>query len=167
MLIIESFPPIAAANCHTLILGSMPGVMSLAAHQYYAHPRNAFWPIVTEILAIDPNSDYATKTKKLAEMSIALWDVLKSCVREGSLDAAIEPASIIANDIPMFLNEHRTIRRIAFNGGTAAKLFRRHVQPLLDTDKNHIEYLALPSTSPAHASMRHAEKLRAWQAIKM
>jgi double-stranded uracil-DNA glycosylase len=164
MLVIESFPAIAAADCHTLILGTMPGAVSLAQHRYYAHPRNAFWPIVTELLALDANSDYTAKTAALAARGFALWDVLKACVRVGSLDAAIEHDSIVPNDIAGFLSMHRSVRRICFNGATAAKLFRRHIQPTL-TDP--IDYLPLPSTSPAHAGMSYERKLQAWRAIAM
>jgi hypoxanthine-DNA glycosylase len=165
MLAVESFSYIANADCHTLILGTMPGKISLAQQQYYAHPRNAFWPIIGELFDIDSRADYAERTAQLVAANIALWDVLQSCVREGSLDAAIETASVVPNDIVTFLKSHRSIRRIGFNGATAAKLFRRHIQPLLGSDVNHIEYLALPSTSPAHAGMPYSEKLRAWRII--
>jgi TDG/mug DNA glycosylase family protein len=165
MLAIESFPYIANTDCHTLILGTMPGKISLAQQRYYAHPRNAFWPIIGALFDIDPHSDYSHRTVQLAAKNIAVWDVLQSCVRAGSLDAAIETTSIVPNDIAAFLNTHRAVQRICFNGATAAKLFRRHVQPLLGSGVNHIEYLALPSTSPAHAGMRYEEKLRAWRVI--
>lgn len=166
MSVVESFPYIAGADCHTLILGTMPGAVSLAQQQYYAHPRNAFWPIIGEIFGIDPRSDYANRIAQLAAKNIAVWDVLQACIRKGSLDAAIEPASIVANDFAAFLTEHRSIQRICFNGATAAKLFRRHIQPTLKAYPS-IVYLALPSTSPAHAGMPYAEKLNAWRAIKM
>jgi double-stranded uracil-DNA glycosylase len=164
MLVIESFPAIAAAECHTLILGTMPGAVSLAQHRYYAHPRNAFWPIMTELLALDADSDYLAKTTALAAHGFALWDVLKACVREGSLDTAIENDSIVPNDVAGFLNRHRSVRRICFNGATAAKLFRRHIQPTLPTPTS-IDYLQLPSTSPAHAGMRYEQKLNIWRTL--
>jgi hypoxanthine-DNA glycosylase len=162
MSAVESFSYIAGANCHTLILGTMPGAISLAQHRYYAHPRNAFWPIIGDIFGIDPRADYEQRIAQLAANNIALWDVLQSCIRKGSLDASIETESIVANDIAEFLNKHRVIRRICFNGGTAAKLFRRHIQPSLAAYSN-IDYLPLPSTSPAHAGMPYAEKLRNWR----
>lgn len=165
MTVIESFPAIETADCHTLILGSMPGVASLARQQYYAHPRNAFWPIMMELLAIDATADYETRINILAANGFALWDVLKACIRPGSLDAAIETASIVPNDIATLLERQRGIRRIFFNGGTAARLYRRHVQPALGAVNDHIEYVALPSTSPANAGMRYVDKLQAWQAV--
>lgn len=163
--LVESFPFIATPACHTLILGSMPGVASLARQQYYAHPRNAFWPIISELLEIGVDSDYAVRTQALATAGLGLWDVLKACIRPGSLDASIDTASIVPNDFPAFIADHPALRRICFNGATAARLFRRHVQPVLGPQAEPIEYLALPSTSPAHAAMRHAEKLRLWRAL--
>ena len=165
MAFVESFQPIAAPHCHTLILGSMPGVASLVRQQYYAHPRNAFWPIMTDLLAVDRNSDYNTRIQALAAAGFGLWDVLKACVRPGSLDTSIETSSMIPNDIAAFAVAHPELRRIACNGGKAAQLFRRHVLPLLDTTTRPIEFIALPSTSPAHAGMPYAEKLRKWSVL--
>ena len=162
MTAVESFSYIAGADCHTLILGTMPGTVSLAHQQYYAHPRNAFWRIVADIFGIDPNADYAQRTAQLAAHNIALWDVLQSCIRKGSLDASIDATSIVPNDIAEFIDKHRAIRRICFNGGTAAKLFNRHIKPNLRTHLS-IEYLPLPSTSPAHAGMPYTEKLLRWR----
>ncbi|HSB98242.1 MAG TPA: DNA-deoxyinosine glycosylase [Spongiibacteraceae bacterium] len=164
MAAVESFSYIANPNCHTLILGTMPGTASLARQQYYAHTRNAFWRIIGDLFAIDPRADYADRILQLAEKNIAVWDVLQTCVRKGSLDAAIETESIVPNDIAGFLTKHQSIQRICFNGGTAAKLFRRHIQSTL-TAHSHIDYLPLPSTSPAHAGMSYADKLQAWRLI--
>lgn len=165
MALVESFPAIAATGCRTLILGSMPGVASLARQQYYAHPRNAFWPIMTELLGIDSSADYEARIRQLGDSGFALWDVLKSCVRPGSLDSAIEATSIMPNDIAALLARNRGIRCVCFNGGTAARLYRRYVQPTLGATAEHITYLALPSTSPAHAAVQFEEKLRQWRAI--
>lgn len=164
MALVESFPFIAAPHSHTLILGTMPGIASLTQQQYYAHPRNAFWPIMGELLAFDPRADYATRTAALAAAGYALWDVLKACVRPGSLDTSIEPASIVPNDIAAFVAAHPALHRIACNGGKSVQLFRRHVAPLLAADARQLEFIALPSTSPAHAGMPYAEKLRRWRA---
>ena len=91
---IHSFPPIANRNARILVLGSMPGRESLRARQYYAHPRNQFWPIMTELLLGVSVTDYAAKVRMLLQADIALWDVMKSCYRPGSLDAAIINAFI-------------------------------------------------------------------------
>jgi hypoxanthine-DNA glycosylase len=163
-VVIESFPAIAARHSHTLILGTMPGVESLRRQQYYAHPRNAFWPIMTELLALDPGADYAMRTGALAAAGFAVWDVLKACIRPGSLDAAIDATSIVPNDIAAFAADHPSLRRIACNGGKSAQLFRRHIEPQLERAGRHVEFIALPSTSPAHAGMPFAEKLRIWRA---
>jgi len=168
MPLLEGFPPIAASHAHTLILGSMPGSASLAAKRYYAHPRNAFWPIVGEVLGIDPALPYAQRAALLAARGYALWDVLGACRRAGSLDTAIERASMQANAFLPFLIEHPAIDRIFFNGGAAEQIFRRQVAPQL-TSALALDQLPsmhrLPSTSPANASIPIARKLAAWREI--
>ncbi len=161
---LEGFPPIAAPGAHTLILGSMPSAASLAARQYYAHPRNLFWPLVGAVLAIDPQLPYAERAQRFAAAGFALWDVLGACRRPGSLDAAIEPASIEPNDFAAFFEVQPEITRIFFNGATAQQLFQRHVLPRL-AGRLPAERLRLPSTSPANASIGHAAKLAAWRVI--
>lgn len=161
---VRGFAPIARADARVLVLGSMPGVASLRAQQYYGHPRNAFWPIMGALFGFDPQLPYAQRVSTLQAHRVAVWDVLASCERPGSLDAAIAPDSVVVNDLAGFLRRHRAITRICFNGAAAANLFRRHVAstgalaPALKT-------LRLPSTSPAHAGMSWADKLQAWQAV--
>ncbi|NMG30146.1 DNA-deoxyinosine glycosylase [Aromatoleum evansii] len=159
---LEGFPPIALPHAHTLILGSMPGAASLAAGQYYAHPRNGFWPIVCAVLGIDAALPYAERTRRFAECGYALWDVLGACRRRGSLDTDIEPASMEVNDFATFFAAHPEIARVFLNGTAAATLFRRHVAPALGAT---IACTRLPSTSPANASWSYARKLSAWQEI--
>ncbi len=142
----------------------MPGKASLRERQYYAHPRNQFWPIVGALLGFDPASAYEARTASLRSARVALWDVLKSCIRETSLDSAIVASSVVPNDLADFLAAHRQIRRICFNGGAAEKLYIRHVRPRLAADPE-IEHLRLPSTSPAHAALPLSAKLSAWRAI--
>jgi double-stranded uracil-DNA glycosylase len=161
---IESFPPITSTTARVLILGTMPGRVSLRERQYYAHPQNAFWRIIGAILGFDPALPYHERVASVQSAGIAIWDVLKACAREGSLDSAIDAASVVPNDFAAFLAEHPDIRRICFNGATAQALYMKHVRPRLGNDA-HLEYLRLPSTSPANASWSFAEKARAWQAI--
>jgi hypoxanthine-DNA glycosylase len=160
---IHSFPPIAAANATVLILGSMPGEESLRAGQYYAHPRNAFWRILSDLLGAEPGLPYAERVALLETQGIALWDVLASCVRQGSLDSAIAGESIVVNDFPAFFQRHPSIRRVFFNGTTAEKCFVKTVQPLLGA--YDLRYQRLTSSSPAHAGLSYAQKLAAWRHI--
>ncbi|MBC7784224.1 MAG: DNA-deoxyinosine glycosylase [Burkholderiales bacterium] len=160
---IFSFPPIAAIDARTLILGSMPGEASLAAGQYYAHPRNAFWRIMAEVLRFDPALPYAGRVLALQAARIALWDVLQSCARTGSLDSAIERDSLVVNDFKSFFREHRGIKRVFFNGATAEKSFNDHFRQ--SPDLTGIKFTRLPSTSPAHAGKSFAQKVIAWRAI--
>lgn len=160
---IRSFAPIAAPSARTLILGSMPGQASLAANRYYAHPRNAFWPILCELLDLPADATYSTRVRALKRARIALWDVLHSCVRPGSLDASIRSESGVANDFRSFFRLHGRIERVFFNGATAERLFRQRVLPALPDFKPTL--IRLPSTSPAHAAMTRAQKRDAWRVI--
>jgi double-stranded uracil-DNA glycosylase len=161
---VHSFPPIESADSRVLILGTMPGKASLRAGQYYANPMNAFWRIAGEILAFDASGAYETRASMLVTAGIALWDVLHSCTRASSLDSDIVSGSIVLNDFETFFASHRSIRRVCFNGAKAESLYMRRVRPLIKNPPE-CEYVRLPSTSPANASMRFAEKLRAWRVI--
>ncbi len=160
---IEGFPPIAADGARVLILGSMPGEASLAAGEYYAHPRNAFWPIMGALLGFDPALPYVERARRLAAARIALWDVAQSCVRPGSLDARMR--EVAPNDFAGFLASHPGIRHIFFNGAKAETLFARLVLPALPEAARRLPRSRLPSTSPAHASLSQAAKLARWRAI--
>lgn len=157
-----SFAPIANEDAHILILGSMPGIKSLQAQQYYAHPRNAFWPIMAQLFDFDLTLDYTAKCQKLLEHKVAVWDVLKSCQRQGSLDQHIEADSMVANDFDLFLDRHNQIQHIFFNGGKAEQVFKRHVLPTLNVEQQ-LSCQLLPSTSPAHAAKSLDEKYQIWE----
>jgi TDG/mug DNA glycosylase family protein len=161
---IRSFAPVAGPAAAVLILGSMPGEASLRARQYYAHPRNLFWPILGALVGAHPSLPYAARLRKLASHRIALWDVLKSCARAGSLDADIEHGSIVPNDFATFYEDHPLIRMVFFNGAMAERCYRRHVLPQLGGSA--IAYARLPSTSPAHAALSFEQKLQTWRLIR-
>jgi len=160
---LQGFAPLARTDARTLILGSMPSVASLDAHQYYAFPRNVFWRIMGDLFHAGPELDYHLRLPILASNHIALWDVIQTCQRPGSLDSAIVSASMISNDFNRFFVRHQHIRQVFFNGQKAATLFKKEVLPNLQGD---FEYLTLPSTSPAHATKNYAAKLEAWAVIK-
>lgn len=159
---LAGLPPIENPRARVLILGSMPGAASLAAGQYYSHPRNLFWPLLGAILGFDPDSDYALRVAALKHADIALWDVIGHCHRSGSLDARIDPKSVVANDFAAFLARHPRLHTVCFNGATAEASWRRHVLPALATPG--LRTLRLPSTSPANASIARERKLAAWAA---
>lgn len=159
---VESFPPIADDRATQLILGSMPGVASLTAGQYYAHPQNAFWRIMGDLLGFAPNATYAARVAAVHRAGIAVWDVLAACERAGSLDSSIRRNSEVANDIPALLQTHPHIRQILFNGAAAEATFRRHHALLLR--RTDLVFVRLPSTSPAHASLRFEQKSAVWRA---
>ena len=162
---IHGFAPLAGADSRLLILGSMPGAASLAAGEYYAHPRNAFWTIIDSVFGVRRALPYAARMQGLSAHGIALWDVLQSCERAGSLDAAIVAASIIANDFQAFFATYPRIERIAFNGAAAERAFQRHVQPPLGAAGRALPSRRLPSTSPAHAGMTLSGKIERWRAF--
>lgn len=161
---VHSFEPVIGLNPRIIILGSMPGVISLQAVQYYANPRNAFWPIMAELFDINLESDYASRIHQIAKCPVILWDTLKTCEREGSLDAKIQEKRIEANDIAGLVIRFPGIRAIAFNGATSEKYFKRLVAPDL-TEQSSITLVKLPSTSPANARMTFEHKLDSWRCL--
>ena len=163
MTTVQSFPPIAAPDATLLILGSMPGRMSLQRQQYYAHPRNAFWTVAGSLFGFAPSLDYEARKKALTDRRVALWDVLRTCTRHSSLDSDIVEASVVANDFVTFFSRHQQLRLICFNGAKAEQSYRRYVLPRLDMTAREIPTVRLPSTSPAHASMSTAQKLNVWR----
>jgi len=161
---IHGFPPLARPKASILILGSMPSRESLARGQYYAHPRNAFWPIISDLLGIEA-PDYYHRADAVTHHGIAIWDVLRDCVRPGSLDSAIEERTAATNDFRSFFREQQAIRHVFFNGAKAESLYLRRVLPGLDPKAADISCTRLPSTSPANAGMDFHTKKKAWQKI--
>ncbi len=161
---IHGFPPIEDAHAEVLILGSMPSIASLAAGQYYAHRQNAFWRIMAALLGFPPDAPYSVRIQALQSARIALWDVLRTCERNGSLDANIIADTQITNDFSSFFQAHRKIRHIYFNGSKAESAFKQLVLPAA-THCPVDSFTRLPSTSPANAGMTFAQKLAAWRTI--
>lgn len=154
-----SFSAVADEQTTRMIIGSMPGVASLNAGQYYAHPRNAFWKIIAELFdAPYPFESYDAKLSLLLKNHIGLWDVFASCERDGSLDSDIKNA--VVNDFDVFLKNHPKVKTLYFNGNTSFKNFTKsfHI--------NGLKLHPLPSTSPANARLTFAEKITAWKVIK-
>lgn len=157
---IHSFPSISNQEAKVLILGTMPGIASLSLNQYYGHPRNVFWKLLFRIFEEPYSTDYEIRKKLVLNHNIALWDVLQNCVREGSLDSAIEQE--IPNDFTDFLAAHPKIEKIFFNGQKAAQYFKKYVKVA-----NHYQLMTLPSTSPANAGISFEEKLLVWANVAM
>lgn len=163
---IQSFPPLADPDARVLILGSMPGEESLRKSQYYAHPRNQFWTIMGELFGAGRDLPYTARLERLRTRRIALWDVVHRCRREGSLDSSIESDSVEPNDFVGLFDRCPGIETVYFNGKKAEDLFRRTVYPQMGDTLDGIAQHALPSTSPAHASLNVAQKLECWRAVK-
>lgn len=144
----------------------MPGGASLAANQYYAHPRNAFWPVLEAVWGIPASLSYKPRVRAVRDARIAIWDVLATCRRASSLDADIEHGSIVVNDFANFFRRHPLIGLIAFNGSTAQTLYRRHVIPELPEELRAMPALRMPSTSPAHAALSLHSKVQRWQELR-
>ena len=162
---VTGFPPIADNNAVILILGSMPSIKSLQAEQYYAHPRNSFWFIMTKLFASKAELDYAQRKALLLHNRIALWDVLNTCQRKGSLDSSIKNETTIVNNFNKFFAEHPLIKAVYFNGTRAQQEYNKHVLAMIDEKFTAIEYMRLPSTSPAMASLNREQKLQQWKVI--
>jgi len=155
----RSFPPIVDARARILVLGTLPGEESLRRAEYYAHPRNLFWPIVFGLFGATPAVDYAERLAFVMARRIALWDVCEIGEREASADSTIRRER--PNAIDRLLDAHPLIRAVAFNGSSARRLHDRHF-----ARRAELAYLALPSTSPAHARLDFAAKLACWTALR-
>jgi len=155
---LSGFPPVMRSDTQLLILGSFPGVASLAAGQYYAHPRNQFWRLLSAVLNDDLSSlPYEMRLERLISHRIGLWDVIAACEREGSLDASIRNAQ--AADFSVLQQGYPALHRIAFNGKTAGRF-----APLFS--EAGFETLVLPSSSPANAQLSFEQKLVQWRSLR-
>jgi TDG/mug DNA glycosylase family protein len=152
--LLEGLPPLIGPSPRLLILGSMPGPQSLRLGQYYAHPQNAFWPIISSLVGVDTPDDYAERRALIECRPLILWDVLGRCRRKGALDAHIRDAQ--PNDLKGLIEAYPGLELVALNGGKAAADFRR-----LGLS---IPSVRLPSTSPAYASLSRDQKIELWRA---
>lgn len=161
-----SMEPVIDVEAHVLILGSMPGAQSLRMQQYYAHPRNQFWPIIAALFGHEgPFSNYREKCDFLMQNQLGLWDSIHQCVRKGSLDSAIRDEE--PNNIPGLLRGHPGIRLVGFNGSKSFEVFKKHFGfDLLKVPG--IDYVRLPSTSPTPSRRPKSleEKIRDWSVIR-
>ena len=154
---LHGLPPVIARGTRLVILGSFPGTASLAARQYYAHPRNQFWPLLSALWGVDLAAlPYAQRLATLRERGVGLWDVYASCIRAGSLDSAIEEAT--PNDLASLRRRAPRLKCVAHNGGESARFMRA-------TATLGVPVVRLPSTSPANASWSFDRKLAAWRAV--
>jgi hypoxanthine-DNA glycosylase len=155
--LLHGLPPVISAATRLVVLGSFPGVASLRAAQYYAHPRNQFWPILSALWGIDLAAlPYAERLDRMLAHGLGLWDVYASCRREGSLDSAIADARF--NDLAGLKQLAPQLQAVAHNGGESARAMK-HTRALGFTVEQ------LPSTSPANASWSLQRKLDAWRAV--
>ncbi len=160
-----SFSYKAKPGAKILILGSMPGDVSIAAIEYYAHPRNLFWDFMQQLLGIPRDLGYAERLELLQDEGVALWDVLGACKRVGSLDSNIEASSEQANDISALLEQYPSINAVFFNGNKAYASFKRHILKQNPELEEQYDLIPLPSTSPANASVSVEDKFSAWKQI--
>ena len=159
---IHGFPPISRQEATVLILGSMPGRESLARQRYYAHPRNAFWPIMCSLYGIN-ETHYAQRVEQLRQKNVAVWDVLQACFRSTSLDSDIDNKTTVVNDFQEFFAQHPRITRVFFNGAKAESMYLKHVLPKLQGGAAKPALQRLPSTSPAYAAMSLEQKKQVWR----
>ncbi|MBQ6373490.1 MAG: DNA-deoxyinosine glycosylase [Clostridia bacterium] len=153
---IQAFAPVAGEDARVLILGSMPSVASLQQGFYYGHPRNAFWRILSDVYGVSVPATIDDKKAMLIEHRIALWDVLESCEREGSLDSAIRSPRL--NDFNALFKRCRSIERVLLNGGTAWRLFEANGLAASCGRR----CMRMPSTSPAY-TIQYERKLALWR----
>lgn len=155
--LLVGLPPVIAPDTRLVVLGSFPGVASLRVGQYYGHPRNQFWPILSALWGVDLVAlPYSQRLDQLIAHGLGVWDVYARCRREGSLDSAIEAAEL--NDLPSLRQRAPGLRAVAHNGGESARHARLTATLGLPVHR-------LPSTSPANASWSFERKLAAWRAV--
>jgi hypoxanthine-DNA glycosylase len=155
MTVLQGLAPVIAPHTRLLVLGSFPSVASLQSQQYYAHPRNHFWPIVSALWDVELRAmPYEQRIEFVRDKGLGIWDVYASCRREGSLDSAIEDAE--PNDLPGLVRRTPQLQAIAHNGGESARSMRV-------TRTLGVPLWRLPSTSPANASWSFERKLAAWR----
>lgn len=165
-MLANGFAPIADEQSRILILGSLPGQLSLEKSQYYAHPQNAFWAIMGTLFGAGPQRPYEERVSRLISQGVAVWDVCQEAYRPGSLDANIVPQSVVANPFADFFEHHPQIRLVAFNGAAAQQQYKRLVTPTLSAKLKKLPELVLPSTSPTHASLSLKDKMQQWSVLK-
>lgn len=161
----SGFPPIVGAGASVLILGSLPSRKSIEASEYYAHPQNVFWRIMAQLFDATPEASYRTRTEWLMSNRIAVWDVLASSVRPGSMDSDIEISTARPNDFAAFYEANPGIRFVCFNGQKAASIYKKLVMDAHAGLRPDMRYETLPSSSPAFASMSFEEKLAKWSIV--
>jgi TDG/mug DNA glycosylase family protein len=155
--LLAGLPPVLDHRTRTLILGSFPGTASLAAAQYYAHPRNQFWPLLSAILDVPLTTmAYPQRLQSLLDRGIGVWDVIDHCRRVGSLDSAIRDSRV--NDFAVLRQACPGLIRVCFNGKTSGKFAPEFAAAGYGT-------LHLPSSSPANAQSSFAQKLALWRGI--
>ena len=154
------FPPVVRADTRLLLLGSLPGAVSLARAQYYAHPQNLFWRLIGAVIERElvPLS-YERRLETLLESGVGLWDTVAAATRKGSLDADIRLHA--ASDLAALVETLRALRAVGFNGGTSARIGRRQLAGI-----EEIDLVDLPSSSPAYASLPFHRKLEAWTKLR-
>ncbi|MDT5178279.1 MAG: hypothetical protein QOJ95_2477 [Mycobacterium sp.] len=153
----EGLPAVIGDDARVLLLGSFPSERSLVAGEYYANRRNQFWPLLATLFGFDADLPYEQRIDVVTSHGVALWDVVHSCRRAGSMDAKIDRKSLVINDFEPLFAEHRGIQRIFVNGLTALELFERHVETTLPV-------VRLPSSSGA-LPMSFADKLTRWREV--
>lgn len=154
----KSFSPIVSENANKLILGSLPGDQSILLKQYYAHPQNRFWKVLFLLFNETPSSNYLLRKKLILDHQLALWDVCASASRKGSMDHAI--LQEVPNAIEQLIIE-KNITQVFFNGQKSEKLYDKYFARL-----PHVQYYALPSTSPANATYSFSKLCESWKVIK-
>jgi TDG/mug DNA glycosylase family protein len=153
---IKDFDPIVGENPRILILGTMPSVKSLEYEEYYGYGRNQFWRIMGDLFGFERHDDYQLRKTRIKENGIAVWDVISSCERKGSLDKDIKNAEY--NDVIGFIKAHPSIEKVFLNGGKARDIYKKRFGPYLPD----IEVIPLYSTSPANA-ISYEKKFGQWK----
>ena len=153
---IEGFNPIVSSQPKIMILGSAPSIKSLEENEYYGNIRNSFWKILSEIYGYQAFKDYYEKKQLILDNNIILWDVIKTCNREGSLDSQIK--DVVVNELVEIIDSNKSLRVVFFNGKKSFNLYKKHINYF----PNNLDFLSLPSSSPAY-TLSYEKKLQIWK----
>jgi hypoxanthine-DNA glycosylase len=163
-MLVKGFVPKVGEDARVVVLGTLPGGVSLKREEYYADPGNAFWFIAEQLFGISRDGSYDERVQGLIKNRIAIWDVLKLAERNGSLDEKIRKGTEVANDFTVFFRDHPSIKDVFFNGRKAEEYFRKLVVPALQIGAGLPRLSpALQSTSKTNTHCKRAEKVASWR----
>jgi hypoxanthine-DNA glycosylase len=143
-----------------LVLGALPGAISLAQSRYNANPTNPFWRLIGPDIGVDLRVlDHDDRLAALLSGRVGLWDVMALAARRGSLDSAIRAYD--SNAPGDLADSFPSLQAFAFNGGKAYQIGRPQMRRARDPT-----LIPLPSSKAAYCVMSFETKQSRWLALQ-